>query len=60
MKIDEENEKETNVYAMKYLPKPPCPVAKKNPTNSKYPYARIILCGQWNLFINTAVSRNNG
>jgi hypothetical protein len=30
MKIDEENEKETNVYAMKNLPKPPCPVAKKN------------------------------
>ena len=31
MKIDEENEKETNVYAMKQLPKPPCQVAKKTP-----------------------------
>ena len=39
MKIDEENEKETNVYAMKKLPKPPCQVAKKPRTNSKYPYA---------------------
>jgi hypothetical protein len=28
MDIDEENEKKTNLYSMKNLPKPPCPVAK--------------------------------